>query len=249
MALYLGILPCKGLVGFDDINIKTDSAPPPAVAMPQDALPPRLPLERFKQVFPIDLSKLANRGLADEDANDGKGGWSDQGPAADMRALKTGQVKYGGVPFEIGAEPQCAVVLKSSNRNPGQLPEKVTIPVGRKLDTLFFLHAGAWSAGGGDLNFEYVIHYKDKKDVTLLVTGENLADWTNDPVKRFPKENNTFSTAAVTVPVPQFGQGTIYRMEWSAPAERRTVEIESIEFVGGGKTVPILLAVTGVTEW
>ena len=41
-----------------------------------------------------------------------------------MRALKTGKVKYGGVPFEIGAEPKCCVVLKSSNRNPGNCPRK-----------------------------------------------------------------------------------------------------------------------------
>jgi hypothetical protein len=158
-------------------------------------------------------------------------------------------VKYGGVPFEIGAEPKCCVVLKSSSRNAGQLPARVTIPVGKRLDTLFFLHASAWAQQGGDLNFQYVIHYRDQKDVTLLVTGNNLADWTADPVRRFPKEENTFTTAAVTVPVPQFGQGTVYRMEWNAPAHRRAVEIESIEFIGGGKAVPILLGITGATEW
>ena len=64
----------------------------------------------------------------------------------------------------------------------------------------------AWAQYGGDLNFEYVVHYRDKKDVTLLVTGNNLAGWIADPVRRFPKEENTFTTAAVTVPVPQFGQ-------------------------------------------
>jgi hypothetical protein len=249
MALFMGVLPCKGTVCFDDIDIKTDTVASPAAQTPQEALPPRLPLERIKTVNIIDLSKLANRGLADQDANDGKGGWSDQGSAADMRALKTGKVKYGGVQFEIGAEPNCCVVLKSSNRNPGNLPEKVTIPIGKKLDTLFFLHAGAWTQQGCDVNFTYIIHYKDGKAVTLSVVGDILADWIADPVRRFPKENDTFSTAAATVPVPQFGQGTIYRMEWNAPAERRGVEIESIEFIGGGKTVPVLLGITGVTEW
>ena len=166
-----------------------------------------------------------------------------------MRALKTGKVKYGGVPFEIGDEPKCCVVLKSSSRNAGQLPEKVTIPIAKRLDTLFFLHASAWAQQGGDLDFQYVVHYSDKKDITLLATGNNLADWTADPVRRFPKEENTFTTAAVTVPVQQFGQGTIYRMEWNAPADRRAVEVESIEFIGGGKAVPILLGITGVTEW
>jgi hypothetical protein len=38
-------------------------------------------------------------------------------------------------------------------------------------------------------------------------------------------------------------------MEWNAPADRRAVEIENIEFIGGGKAVPILLGITGATEW
>jgi hypothetical protein len=38
-------------------------------------------------------------------------------------------------------------------------------------------------------------------------------------------------------------------MEWSAPTDRRAVEIKSIEFVGNGSTVPVLLGITGVTEW
>jgi hypothetical protein len=249
MALFMGMLPCKGQLGFDDIQIQTESAPPPAVAMPQEALPPRLPLERIKEVSPIDLSAFVNRGLADEDPNDGVGGWSDQGAAADMRALKTGKAKYGGVAFEIGPATNCCVVLKSANRAPGTLPERVTIPVKRKLDTLFFLHAGAWVPPGDNQAFRYVIHYADKQDVTLLVLGDTLGDWIGDPVKRFPKETMTFTTAAVTVPSPQYGQGTLYRMEWNAPADRRAVEIDSIEFAGGGKAVPILLGITGVMEW
>jgi hypothetical protein len=31
--------------------------------------------------------------------------------------------------------------------------------------------------------------------------------------------------------------------------ERRTIEIKSIDFVGAGKAVPILLGITGVMEW
>jgi hypothetical protein len=38
-------------------------------------------------------------------------------------------------------------------------------------------------------------------------------------------------------------------MEWSAPLDRRGVEIKSIDFVGGGKAVPILLGITGVVVW
>ena len=81
------------------------------------------------------------------------------------------------------------------------------------------------------------------------MTGENLADYSARPVRRFGKEDKTFTTVAETVPVGGQWQGSIYRMEWNAPLDRRAVEIQSIEFAGSGRCVPILLGVTGVTEW
>jgi hypothetical protein len=247
MTLFFGITPCKGEVSFDDIDITT--ADGEGVIRAGEILPPRLPIQRIKETVLVDLSKVANRGLADETDNDGKGGWTDQGPNADMRDLKTGRRTIGGIAFNILPEPRSVVVLRSSNRAPGDLPEKVTIPIRAKLDTLFFLHAAAWMTSGNDEAFRYVLHYKDGKDVTLSVTGNNLADWVGPPVPLFKQEEGTFSTAAETVRNPQFGQGTIYRMEWNSPRDRRGVEIESIEFVGGGKSVPVLLGITGVMEW
>jgi len=38
-------------------------------------------------------------------------------------------------------------------------------------------------------------------------------------------------------------------MEWGVPLDRRAVEIKSIEFIGDGKVVPVLLGITGVMEW
>jgi hypothetical protein len=38
-------------------------------------------------------------------------------------------------------------------------------------------------------------------------------------------------------------------MEWGSPLERRGIEIKTIDFVAGAKAVPILLGITGVTEW
>ena len=56
---------------------------------------------------------------------------------------------------------------------------------------------------------------------------------------------------AQTVKNSQFRQGSIYRMEWSAPMDRRGVEIKSIDFVTGQKktAVPVLLGITGITIW
>ena len=248
MALFMGVLPCKGEVNFDDINLTTESVAAPAAKA--EILLPRLPLQRIKETFYIALSMVANRALADEEDNDGKGGWTDQGPAADMRLLATGERKFGGIPMKILPPPKCIVVLKSTRRKPGDLPEKVTLPVGRKLDSLYFLHACAWTPEAGKEAFRYVLHYKDEKDqIISVVAGQSIADWAAKPVQRFPGEQKTFTTVADTVPNPQFGQGSVYRMEWNCPTDRRAVELESIEFIGNPDYVPVLLAITGVVEW
>jgi hypothetical protein len=250
MALFMGILPCKGEVHFDDITIKTETAPKSgAAAATEEALPPRLPLQRIREVHYIDLSTVVNRSLADEVAGDGQGGWSDQGGAADLREFKTGERKFGGVPFKILPAPKSIVVLKGGPGKTGGLPSKVSIPVNRKLDTLFFLQAAPWGPPEDKEGWRYVIHYKDGKDVVLPVSGKNIWDWTGAPVRRFPKEEMTCSTAAETVPVPQFGQGTVYRMEWNSPADRRVVDIDRIEFISANISVPILLGITGVSEY
>jgi hypothetical protein len=95
-----------------------------------------------------------------------------------------------------------------------------------------------------------VLHYKDGKTQTIsVVSGQQVTDWAAKPVQRFPGEQKTFTTVADTVPNPQFGQGSVYRMEWNCPTDRRAVELESIEFIGPGSDVPVLLAISGVVEW
>jgi hypothetical protein len=249
MSLFMGVLPTKGEIAFDDIEIKTEPGVIPSLAREQEILPPRLPLERIREFHPVDLAPVANRSLVEDDENNGKGGWSDQGRDADMKTFPAGRQKFGGVEFNILKAPKAVVVLKSTNRQAGDLPASVKIPVGRKLDTLFFLHACAWTPDADKEAFRYVVHFKDGKTETLIVTGGNVADWIADPVQRFPKEERTFTTVARTVPVERYNQGSVYRMEWNLATELRTVEIESIEFVGNGVSIPILLGITGVTEY
>ena len=94
-----------------------------------------------------------------------------------------------------------------------------------------------------------MIRYKDGRTETLSVGAENLADWWADPVQRFPLEQKTLTTVAEAVPRATERRGSVYRMEWNAPLDRCPVEIESIELIGNGRCVPILLGVTGVIEW
>ena len=251
MAFFMGMTPCKGQVNYVDVDIKTDSDAAPVAA---DILLPRLPLQRIKdkETVLIDISKQANRWLSDDVDNDGKGGWTDQGSGADMRNLKTGDRRLGGVMFRLLPDNANAViVLRSDNRAKGDLPDKVTIPVGKKLDTLFFLHAAAWCPRGNDEMFHYVIHYADGKDVTLKVTGNNLTDWIADPVAALPAGGRHLHHRRrhrQKHPV-QAGQHLSHGVE--LPLDRRGIEIKSIDFVTADKkaAVPILLAITGVVIW
>ena len=95
-----------------------------------------------------------------------------------------------------------------------------------------------------------MLHYKDGKDVTIpVIAGQQIADWAATPVRQFAGEEKTFTTVADTVPNPQFQQGSVYRMEWGCPVDRRGVELESIEFTGNGRCVPVLMGITGIIEW
>ena len=78
--------------------------------------------------------------------------------------------------------------------------------------------------------------------------SRNMEDWARQAIAYFPEEKGTYTTVAQTVPNPKFGKGSLYRTEWSAPAGRREVELKSIEFTHDGKSVPILVAITGVLK-
>jgi hypothetical protein len=84
----------------DDINIKTADGPTPAGETEiVEARPTVIPKERMREIIYVDLSKVANRSLADDVADDGQGGWTDEGPDKDMRRLPTGDQVIGGMPF------------------------------------------------------------------------------------------------------------------------------------------------------
>ena len=96
----------------------------------------------------INLRKAVNMGFADKVANDGKGGWTDQGPENDLRMLKTGVRNFRGTFFDI-IEPnknggRSTIVLAGAQRD--YLPLKAETEVqGRvKGKYLFLLHASAW---------------------------------------------------------------------------------------------------------
>ena len=117
LAVALGMLACKGEVGFDDVNIKTADGPKPADETEiVEAKPSTIPKERMREIVYLDLSKAANRSLADDVAGDGRGGWADQGPDMDMRRLPTGDQMIGGVPFRVASGPTAVVAVQAESQ-------------------------------------------------------------------------------------------------------------------------------------
>ncbi len=204
---------------------------------------------------PVDLSPFANRALADETPDDGAGGWTDQGPTGDLGSFPTGTNNYAGVPFNVPATPASAggpketdksIIVLSCKDRPGadKLPTEVTIPLGRKLEGLCFLHSCAYS-GSGTMVGLYQIQYADggKTDIPLCA-DVSIRDWAGTPGP-LPREKGTSSAVAWTGSCKMFSMIGVYRMTWVNP--RPDAPIQALRFAHpSGQAVPILMALTTI---
>jgi hypothetical protein len=190
---------------------------------------------------PIDLTAFANRTLYDDVADDGKGGWSDQGPTADMRTFPTGKQFFQGVPFVIDKEKSCIALASTGRPGYDKMPREVTIPIGHKAQGFYFLHSSAYAGPG--LTGMYQIQYADGGTFDIpLRTGENIYDWTAPPGP-FLREKGTTSIFAWTGKCPMFPTISAFRMLWVNPKPDQPVK--AIRFSNpAGEPVPILIALT-----
>lgn len=84
---------------------------------------------------------------------------------------------------------------------------------------------------------------------TADAEGAATAQDTLTPRLPLARIKETVSTVVETIPVQKYGRGSLYRMERSAPLDRRQLPIKNTEFIGGEKAMPILPGITGVMEW
>jgi len=195
---------------------------------------------------PIDLSQYANRGFMDEKANDGKGGWSDQGPDCDLRDFPTGLQRFNGVPFLVGKEPHSCIVLRSKSRPfPETLPESVTIPVGRSVQGFSFLHGGTYTGEGAVGTYQ--IQYDDGSTFDIPLVGDvNLRDWICLPGP-FAGETCTKSKNAWTGATKTFPDVTVSQMLWVNP--KPDIPVKAVKFDNPERAAcPILIGLTAVIK-
>ena len=127
---------------------------------------------------PVDLSPIVNRTFHDPAPNDGKGGWTDQGPSNDMRNLPTGIRKVGALNFPVLASG-CAVV---GGKNRKGASEALEIPVASSgsHSWLALLHAGAWLPAPGQEMAGITVRYRDGSVQRIpLVAGRDIGNWWN----------------------------------------------------------------------
>ncbi|MFA6291731.1 MAG: glycoside hydrolase family 2 TIM barrel-domain containing protein, partial [Victivallales bacterium] len=136
------------------------------------------------EYFPVDLSKFANMGYVDELAQDGQGGWLDMG-AFDLCFFLTNHTeridgtgapiaaepfpensRFCGVPFQLTAPKKnggkAMISLRATDRAL-KLPDKVeAVPVGRKADRLWFIHAANYVPHEkGVVIAKYLVRFED----------------------------------------------------------------------------------------
>ncbi|MDQ2798037.1 MAG: hypothetical protein M3Y13_00155 [Armatimonadota bacterium] len=195
-----------------------------------------------EQWYQVDLTKQANRGFADPVADDGKGGWTDEGPDNDLHFMPTGLLSLYGVPFRVIDPVQnggnSCIVLRSgpgpgTRTNRDEYPRSVTIPVGRKSNVFYFLLGVGWGAPGDVATL--TVHYADGRTAPIpLRDGENVLNWHDAPLPN--TDDHKF--------VPARRDRFLYAVQWINP--HPNVTIQRLDFTSAGQTpIPILLSVTG----
>ena len=195
---------------------------------------------------PVDLSSFCNRGFKDDAGDDGKGGWPDQGPKADMREFPTGDQNFGGVPFAIGKEPRTCIVLKSNRRPfPDLYPDEATIPLGFNVEGLCFLHSTSW--GGQEPTGRYQIQYADGTVAEIvLMENENILGWNRAP-SEFPRERGTRSGVVWTGATDLFPSICVCRMLWVNP--KPDVPVKAVRFSNPTRNLcPVLIGITAAVK-
>jgi len=208
---------------------------------------------------PLNLTKAVNRGLVDDAAGNGKGGWTDEGPARGLDNFPVGKTSFNEVPFLI-ADPaktggNSLVALKGHSW--AKLPAKsAEIPVGRKLDKLFFVHGCAWALlpDGAEMA-RYIIHYADRKE---WIPGKRLP-FVHAPVvnKRHVYDwwfYDKIASGEYTMPgavIAWRAEGAsknrgVAMMEWTNPFPNRPIDAIQVEATSP-RSQFFLIGATGAT--
>ncbi|MFA5291726.1 MAG: beta-galactosidase [Phycisphaerae bacterium] len=133
----------------------------------------------------VDLKPVCNMGFRDSLANDGVGGWMDEGAGRDMSQFVSGKNLYSGIVFDV-IEPNnnkgmSAIILKGGPNHGQNFPEQFDIPIGRSGSSFYALYTSGWAKSGtddGKVVAAYIVKYADgQEDEHEIVYGRDITDW------------------------------------------------------------------------
>ncbi|WP_418393262.1 hypothetical protein [Victivallis lenta] len=137
---------------------------------------------------PLPLQGAANMGFRDEVAEDGRGGWTDQGPDNDLRMFPTGKQTFAGIPFDIADGEKSCIVLRGKER-PGFPASAELAAKGKAGRYLYLLHGIAWEAPAGTKIGTVTVEseraeYVDREVLSFDITaGHEVANfWSPRPI-------------------------------------------------------------------
>lgn len=176
----------------------------------------------------LDLRSAMNMGFRDEQPNDRKGGWTDQGRSNDLSAMTPGEKICASVPFLV-VDPETnrgksCIVLRGADRLyfPVRAEKVFDAPVNGSY--LYVLHALAWPERGriGEIRCSFA----DGSEQTIpVIGGEDVGNfWKPYPLPRGSvgwHGQNDFSAVGLYV--------TRFRLERSG--------LKKIVFESAGKSV------------
>ncbi|MBS1369917.1 MAG: hypothetical protein HPZ91_08205 [Lentisphaeria bacterium] len=130
---------------------------------------------------PLDLREAVNMGFADKTAEDGAGGWTDQGPENDLSMLKPGRVKWSGIEFDL-IDPE-----RNGGRSCLMLSgfARPSFPAGVEIKTdpgsggkyLYLLHAVAWSTAPAETGTVTVTYRDGSTSVHPIRDRRDVGNW------------------------------------------------------------------------
>jgi len=214
---------------------------------------------------PVDISKQANMGFYDPTANDGVGGWTDDG-LNDMRFFLINHVGKGGglengMDVAVEAMPPQVTFLGRTfamidpKKNDGKsvislrggdhgakLPVGAEgIPVNQRADRLWFVQAAGWTGPANQPIAKYVIHYVDGSTVEFPIrNGREVGDWWNPA----PQSLAQVAWSGRNLKHSPVG---MYLTSWTNPTPGKT--IRSIDVIGNQSDAQfVVVAITAGVE-
>lgn len=136
----------------------------------------------------LDLRSAMNMGFRDEQPNDRKGGWTDQGGTNDLSAMTPGKKICANVPFQV-VDPETnrgksCIVLRGADRLYFPVRAEKTFETPVKGTYLYVLHALAWPKEGkiGEIRCSF----DDGSGQTIpVIGGEDVGNfWKPYPLSR-----------------------------------------------------------------